>query len=57
MEERLWTTVEKINGGEKLKYSVKSYPSVTLYNTNPTWTALGLKPGLHGEKLVTNRLS
>ena len=27
--------------------------SDTVYTTNPTWTALGSKPGLGGEKLVT----
>jgi hypothetical protein len=24
--------------------------------TNPSWTALGVKPGVHGEKLVINHL-
>jgi hypothetical protein len=32
-------------------------PSAILSTTNLTRTALGVNPGLHGEKLVTNHLS
>jgi hypothetical protein len=32
-------------------------PSATLSTTNPTWTAVDAKPGLHGEKPAANRLS
>jgi len=35
----------------------KSYPSATVCNTNPTYTALGLKPGISGEKLMTSLLN
>lgn len=33
-------------------YSGETYPSVTLYATNPIRTALGLKPDLPDEKLA-----
>jgi hypothetical protein len=32
-------------------------PSATISTTNPSWTAVGANPGLHGEKPVTNRKS
>jgi hypothetical protein len=35
----------------------KTYQSDTLSTSNPTWTDRGSKPGLHGEKPVTNCLS
>jgi hypothetical protein len=41
----------------KPKYSEKTYPSVTLSTTNPTWLDPGLNPGRRGGKPVTNRLS
>jgi len=31
-------------------------PSGTLHTTHPTCTALGSNPGLHGDRLVNNRL-
>jgi len=35
----------------------KYFPSATLSTTNPTWTDLGVNPGLRVEMLATNRLS
>ena len=35
----------------------KTYYSVTLSATNPTWTGLGSNPGFHGERSATNQLS
>jgi hypothetical protein len=35
----------------------KPCPSATLSTTSSTWTALGMNPGLRGEKPATNRLS
>ena len=32
-------------------------PHATFSTTNPTWIGLGLNPGLHSERLVTNHLS
>ena len=34
----------------------KICPSATLSTTNPTWTGLGVNPGLRGERPTTNRL-
>jgi hypothetical protein len=50
------------HGGMKLtrgkaKNMEETCPSAALPTTNPTWTDLGLNPGLHGERLTTNRLS
>jgi hypothetical protein len=41
----------------KLKNLKSTYPSATFPTTNPTWTDMGVNPGLCGERLVTNRLS
>jgi hypothetical protein len=41
----------------KLKNLESTYPSATFPTTNATWTAMGVNPGLCGERLVTNRLS
>jgi hypothetical protein len=35
-----------MSGRKQRNNSNKLYPSVALYNTNFTWTALGLNPGL-----------
>jgi hypothetical protein len=43
--------------GENRRTRRKTYPSVTLSTTNPTWIDLGANPGLRGEKPATNRLS
>jgi hypothetical protein len=40
--------------GENRSTRGKTCPSAI---TNPTWTDLGLNPGLRGEKPATNRLS
>jgi hypothetical protein len=53
MEHR-WNEIDR----GKPKYSGgKTYPSVTLSTTNPTWTDPGSKPGLRGGRPLTNRLS
>jgi hypothetical protein len=43
--------------GENRSTQGKTRPSATLSTTNPTWTDPGSKPGLSGERRVTNRLS
>jgi hypothetical protein len=35
----------------------KTCPSATFFMTKPTWTGMGLGPGLHGEKPVTKHIS
>jgi glycerol-3-phosphate dehydrogenase len=35
----------------------KTYPRTPLSTTNPTWTYLGLNPGVRGERSATSRLS
>lgn len=35
----------------------KSCPNATFYTTSLTWTGLGLKPGLWGDRPVSKRLS
>jgi hypothetical protein len=42
---------------EKPKTSEKACPSASLSTTNLTWTDPGVKPGLRGDRLATNRLS
>jgi hypothetical protein len=42
--------------GENRMIRRKTCPSVTLFTTNPIWTALGPNSGLRGEKPVSNRL-
>jgi len=42
---------------EDLSMQRKTGPSATLPTTNPTWTEMGLKSSLHGERLAANRLS
>jgi hypothetical protein len=42
----------------KLKHSEKkTSSSATLSNTNPTWTTLGLNPGLYADRSSTKHLS
>ena len=43
--------------GKNRSIQRKTYPSATLSTTNPTWTDQGSKPGLHGERPTSNRLS
>jgi hypothetical protein len=43
--------------GENQRTQIKTCPSATLSKAvNPTWTALGVNPGLHGKKPATNCL-
>jgi hypothetical protein len=46
----------KLTGGNRSTRG-KTCPSATLSTTNPTWTDLGLNPGLRSDRPVTNRLS
>jgi hypothetical protein len=46
-----------ITGRRKPKYLEVNLLSAILSTTNPTWTALALNPGFHGEKSATNHLS
>jgi hypothetical protein len=39
--------------GENRRTRRKIFPSATLFSTNPTWTDLGSKPGLRGDKRLT----
>jgi hypothetical protein len=43
--------------GENRNTRGKTCPSATLSTINPTWTDLGSKPGLRGERPATNHLS
>jgi hypothetical protein len=43
--------------GKNWRSRRETCPSATLSTTNLTWTDMGAKPCLHGEKPVTNRLS
>jgi hypothetical protein len=45
------------NWEEKPKYSEKTYPSATLFTTNPTLPYLGSKPDRRSGKPVINRRS
>jgi hypothetical protein len=47
-----WSWQEKNQSTRKTTYC-----SVTSLTVNSTWTALGLNPGLRGERLATNRHS
>jgi hypothetical protein len=53
MEHR-WNEIDR---KETEVFGEKTCPSATLSTTNPTWTDLGLNPGLRGERAATNRLS
>jgi hypothetical protein len=43
--------------GKNLRTRRNPRPSATLSATNPAWTVLVVKPGLRGERSMTNRLS
>jgi hypothetical protein len=43
--------------GENQRTWQKTCPNATFPPTNPTWIALGVNLGLHGEKLVIYHLS
>jgi hypothetical protein len=44
------------NDRPRLKYSETTCHSTTLSTTNSTWTGLGLNPGLHRDRVVTDNL-
>jgi hypothetical protein len=48
-----WNDIDR---GKRRK-SEKNRSSTTFPTTNSTWTDPGVKPGLHGERLATSRLS
>jgi hypothetical protein len=52
--ERWWNDILT---AENRRTRRKTYSSVTLSTTNPTWIDPGVNPGLHGEGPVTNDLS
>jgi hypothetical protein len=43
--------------GKDQRTWIKTSPSATLSTTNTTWTDLGVNPGFHSERSVTNLLS
>jgi hypothetical protein len=43
--------------GDRPKDTEKNRPSAAFLATNPTWTDLGLYPGLRGEKPAINHLN
>jgi hypothetical protein len=53
----LWSIWSTEDWQGKPQYSEKTYPSVTLFTTNPTWSDPGANPGRCGGKPATNRLS
>jgi hypothetical protein len=52
--ERRWNYILT---GENRKTRRKTYPTVTLSTTNPTWVDPGTNPGLRGERPAINDLS
>jgi hypothetical protein len=48
---------EMMLAGENRRTRRKTYPSVTLSTTNPTWIDPGANPGLLSERPTTNCLS
>jgi hypothetical protein len=55
----IWGTKQQWNDTDRVepKDSEKTCPIATLSTTNPTWTDLGMNPGIQNEKLMTNCLS
>jgi hypothetical protein len=51
--ERQWNDIDR----ENQKTWRKTCPGATLSTKKPTWTTLGINPGLCGEKLATICLS
>ena len=51
--EHWWNDTDR----EKLKFLEKNLFQCHCVPTNPTWTSLRLKPGLHGDRPATNCLS
>jgi hypothetical protein len=56
-DETIWSTVALTMGMGQPKGSEKILPMYNLYTKNATWTYLGMNPGFHGEKLVTELCS
>jgi hypothetical protein len=52
-----WALVELHSQRKNLSTQRKLRPSATLSTINPTWTGLGLRLGISGDKLATNHLS
>jgi hypothetical protein len=52
-----WSTGGMKLTGKTEVIGKKTYPSVTLSTTNPTWTDKGSNPGLRGERPAPNRLN
>jgi len=52
-----WALVELYSQRKNLSTQRKLCPSATLSTINPTWTGLGLRLGVSGDKLATNHLS
>jgi hypothetical protein len=52
MEQR-WNDIDR----GKQKASENNLSQCHAVHHNPTWTALGVNPGLHGENMATNRMS
>jgi len=57
MCEWAWSNIGTILTRENRSNRRETCFGATLSSTKPTWTGLGLKPGLRGERAVTNRLS
>jgi hypothetical protein len=57
MYEYIWSNNGMTVTGEKHRTWRKTCPSATLSTKNPTWTALGMNPGLRSEKPTINHLS
>jgi hypothetical protein len=57
----IYMSMESYSGmiltGEDRKTRRKLCPSAALSTTNPTWTDLGMNPGIHCDRLATNCLS
>jgi hypothetical protein len=52
----IWSNGGMIVTGEHQRTQRKTCPTATLTTANPTWTALGVNLGLHGEKPVSSHL-
>jgi hypothetical protein len=53
IHEWIWSSGGMILTGENWRTWRKTFPSATLSTTNPTWTVLGVNPGLQCEKPAT----
>jgi hypothetical protein len=50
--EQWWNDIDR-----RKQKNAEEHISQCHFARNPTWTNLGVKPGLHSEKLATNHLS